>query len=58
MENQDNKKRTFGNLKFDSIKLWTSRNGKLFYRIQVGKNSLFIAENLLVAIKNQKKESA
>ena len=58
MENSDKKKNQFGSLKFDSIKIWKSKNGKLFYRVQIGKNSLFITENLLNAIKQQEKESA
>lgn len=53
MENSNNKKQDFGSIKFDSIKLWKSKNGKLFYMIKIGSNTIFVAENLLLKIKEQ-----
>lgn len=43
----------FGSIKFDSIKVWISKKGKLFYRLQIGKNSIFVSENLLNKIKQE-----
>ena len=47
----------FGSMKFDSVSIWISKNGNLFYRFQLGKNSMFVAENLLLAVKKQTAES-
>lgn len=47
----------FGSMKFDSVSIWISKNGHLFYRFQLGKNSMFVAENLLLAVKKQSSDS-
>lgn len=51
MANKTTKKQdaenSFGVLKFDSIKIWVSKNGKLFYMLRFGKNTCFVSANLL-----------
>lgn len=46
-------KTNFGAMKFDKISTWKSKKGNLFFKLQIGKNSIFISENLLSYIKNQ-----
>lgn len=41
----------YGTMKFDSIKLYKSKNGKLFFIVRCGLNSMFISEGLLKSIK-------
>jgi hypothetical protein len=43
----------FGTLKFTSIKIYKSKNNKLFFLVRIGNNSLFISENLLLKIKKE-----
>lgn len=43
----------FGTMKFDSVRTHISKNGKLFYIFTVGNNSMFVADNYLIAVKKQ-----
>ncbi len=52
MKKQINKN-NFGAMKFDKISTWKSKKGNLFFKLQIGKNSIFVSENLLTYIKNQ-----
>ncbi len=56
MKKQINKN-NFGAMKFDKISTWKSKKGNLFFKLQIGKNSIFVSENLLTYIKNQNLKS-
>lgn len=43
----------YGTLKFDSVRTFISPKGHLFYCFKIGNNSLWVAENLLTAVKKQ-----
>lgn len=43
----------FGTLKFDSIKIWVSKNKKTFFQVRCGKNTLWLSADLLETIKKQ-----
>lgn len=57
MANKTDKKQesdnSFGVLKFDSIKIWVSKNGKIFYMLRFGKNTCFVSANLLEKIQKE-----
>lgn len=50
-------KTNFGAMKFDKISIWKSKKGNLFFKLQIGRNSIFVSENLLSYIKNQNLKS-
>lgn len=53
LTNQQSSEANFGVMKFDSIKVWISKNGKIFYMLRFGKNTCFVSSNLLEKIKKE-----
>lgn len=43
----------FGTLKFDSIKIWVSKNNKTFFQVRCGKNTMWLSADYLESIKKQ-----